>query len=69
VFPLVAMLLALVAFVTMVYLNFDYRQPWASVSVWYFGILGAALLYYVLVVVLIRHLTAEDLAHFHHVDS
>jgi len=69
VFPLVAMLLALVAFVAMVYLNFDYRQPWTSISVWYFGILGAALLYYVVVVVLIRHLTAEDFAHFHHVDS
>jgi len=67
VFPLVAMLLALIAFTTMVYLEFDHQHPLTSISVWYFGFLGVALLYYVLV--LRRRLTAEDFAHFHHVDS
>ena len=67
VFPLVAMLLAAIAFATMVYLEFDRRHPWSSISVWYFGFIGVALLYYGLV--LRRRLTPQDFSHFHRVDS
>ncbi|MEO1997337.1 MAG: hypothetical protein ABGZ17_18875, partial [Planctomycetaceae bacterium] len=67
VFPLVAMLLAWIAFTTMVYLEFDHQHPLTSISVWYFGFLGVALLYYGLV--LRQRLTPQDFSHFHRIDT
>ncbi|HVU85702.1 MAG TPA: amino acid permease [Pirellulales bacterium] len=68
--PTVAMVLAAVAFVLMLYGNFDNRAAPNSferwISIWYVGALIVAMLYFGAIVR--PRLTAEDLQHFRHVD-
>jgi ethanolamine permease len=65
--PAVALVLSLVALVTMAWINATNVEHWYdAVTVWYLGAQGVAFLWYFAVVR--GRLTLEDIAHFHRID-
>jgi len=66
VFPLVALSIAAVSLATMTYFNWNAGQLATSYSLWYYGFVMAAFVYYWAVVR--KRLTAEDIAHFTRID-
>jgi len=66
IFPIVALLIAVFSLAAMTYFNFDPTDPKGSHSVWYFGYVAAAFVYYFLFVR--GRLSQEDIAHFERVD-
>ena len=66
VFPVIALLIAFFSLAVMTYFNTDRAHIGKSYSVWYFGYVIVAFIYYFLFVR--GRLSAEDIAHFHRVD-
>ena len=62
VFPIVALVIALLSLVTMTYFNVDVSRFAESYSLWYYGLVLVAFVYYWAVVR--KRLTAQDIAHF-----
>ncbi len=66
VFPLVALSIAAVSLATMTYFNWNAGKVATSYSIWYYGFVVAAFVYYWVIVR--KRLTAEDIAHFTRID-
>jgi len=65
-FPLIALVIATFSLLTMAYFNFD-RNPAQSYSLWYFGYIALAFVYYV--IFLQGRVSAEDIAHFQRIED
>lgn len=66
VFPVIALVIAGISLVTMTWFNFDAENLLQSYSLWYFGYVALAFLYYV--AFLKSRISVEDIAHFERMD-
>ena len=63
---LIALSIAAFSLITMAYFNFD-RDPAESYSLWYFGYIALAFVYYI--IFLKGRVSAEDIAHFQRIED